>query len=817
MKTTTLDTSKPFNAEEHSMKSGPRSHFLWLLLAFGVACGRSSTQAQWVRWEVTSGGNGHLYKAVPNTNGVITPRIASELAEQDGGHLATITSPEENAFVFSLVNSPVFYTSSNGSGPVLGGRQQEGGEEPAGGWYWTTGEVWGYTNWSADQPDDRGGGEYEEDSLSFHSGMSSTPAPTWNDLGVDEPNCGGYVVEKDEGASPASYVKTSLAVKGSWAATNGIPISGISASGTRALLRIGDSGVRLLDLSNPAAPVSLGSWNTLLSLSDAVMGGNLAYVASWELDFLSTVEIVDFTDPVKPVLVGYYDTPGYAEELLLRGSTLYVADAEGGLLILDVGDPANPRRIGGYDTKGSVQHVEVAGNYAYIPDGNWLIILDVSDPGNPRRVNLYEVAEGISSLKAYGTKLYLADGSGALRILDVSKPASILLVGTYKGWGNPAQAMAVSGRYLYLAKGTGGLHVLDVNDPTKPTYLTGAWSSPAEDVAVMGKNILGAGGDKGLMVYQLQQDLYPPLAAPVISAGTMTLTWATSNDVRLQKATDLVNAVWQDVPESENTNTVTLPMTEPTAFFRLVKGPKLAKPSTPITLGLVGLWDGEHNADDSSGMGNHGVLVGDIGFVPGVFGEAFDFHGGLGMEPFLGYVQVPDNPSLDGFTQATWSFWVKLPDPTGPVMGFVDKLFNCGQSEAYVIYVNDGSELFGSDLGIELGTSAGGWSRNGAATDRSVLTADQWHHVAVTFDMDAVPNVVFYVDAVSRPLTVSSDLNGPIHDSSADLVIGAVKNGNCCTLKGAMDQVALYNRALTADEIRAIYDAGSAGKVKPGH
>ena len=155
-----------------------------------------SAQAQWVRWEPAVGGNGHWYKAVPNTNG-ITPRLATTLAQKNWGYLATITSAEENTFVFSLVNSPVFFNSGNGSGPALGGRQHEGSVEPAGGWYWANGEPWDYTNWSQDSPNN-GGGAYQEDSLEFYSGTANMPAPTWNDQPFDDANCGGYVVERDD-------------------------------------------------------------------------------------------------------------------------------------------------------------------------------------------------------------------------------------------------------------------------------------------------------------------------------------------------------------------------------------------------------------------------------------------------------------------------------------------------------------------------------------------------------------------------------------------------------------------------------------------
>jgi len=98
----------------------------------------------------------------------------------------------------------------------------------------------------------------------------------------------------------------------------------------------------------------------------------------------------------------------------------------------------------------------------------------------------------------------------------------------------------------------------------------------------------------------------------------MTLTWATTNDVRLQKATDLVNPVWQDVPESEGTNTVSLSMTEGKAFFRLVRGPKPIQPSS----GMVAWWSGDGNALDLVGT-NHGTLMNGTTFAEGMVGQAF--------------------------------------------------------------------------------------------------------------------------------------------------------------------------------------------------
>src|SRR5437016_580806 len=92
-----------------------------------------------VAWPVAAGGNGHIYEAVAVSGSIGWPQ-ASAAAVAAGGYLATVTSPSENAFVFSLINHPAFWVPNSNHGPWLGGQQKPGSAEPAGGWTWVTGE-----------------------------------------------------------------------------------------------------------------------------------------------------------------------------------------------------------------------------------------------------------------------------------------------------------------------------------------------------------------------------------------------------------------------------------------------------------------------------------------------------------------------------------------------------------------------------------------------------------------------------------------------------------------------------------------------------
>ena len=84
------------------------------------------------------------------------------------------------------------------------------------------------------------------------------------------------------------------------------------------------------------------------------------------------------------------------------------------------------------------------------------------------------------------------------------------------------KGIAVSSQFAYLTTmADRGLHIADVSDPAKPTYLRVSYTTPAEDVALMGNYALLAAGDSGLVIYEVQQHIYPPLVAPVISTESV--------------------------------------------------------------------------------------------------------------------------------------------------------------------------------------------------------------------------------------------------------------------------------------------------------
>ncbi len=210
-----------------------------------------------------------------------------------------------------------------------------------------------------------------------------------------------------------------------------------------------------------------------------------------------------------------------------------------------------------------------------------------------------------------------------------------------------------------------------------------------------------------------------------------------------------------------------------------------AQPSACVAppAGVISAWSGDGNAADLTGA-NPGTLVNGATFGVGQVGAAFSLPGGSAA------VQVPDAPGLNFSSNAPMSveLWAYRTG-SGTPMHLLGKRSGCGTDPATIHY----QMAFDATSGLSFGAVSTGVQ----------LPLDTWKHLAATFDGT---NFIFYIDG--QAVATNTGTLGP--KNTQPLLIGG--SGSCAAFAGLLDEVALYDRALTVGEVGAIFTAGSAGK-----
>lgn len=291
--------------------------------------------------------------------------------------------------------------------------------------------------------------------------------------------------------------------------------------GTFAYVATGNSGLVVLDMSNPLNPKRVGGIDTAGSASDVAVAGNYAYLVETLSISNGLLHAIDISDPKHPVAVGTHAINARAlnvevsgdHALVLGWPFLWDQGDQWTLDCFDVGTPSQPKRVGQIQRAGyladspSYGRIVVSGDYAYISalhyDLNYasVEVVDLRDPANPQWVAAFKANSRTGSLAVSGDKLYLAktslDGRSGLDILDISNPATIRRLATYPGEVNGA---AVAGTQAVLAN-NGRIELLDVSNPATPRR-SGFWMPPT------GAMDVGHSGNMTYMVASLGTTTY---------------------------------------------------------------------------------------------------------------------------------------------------------------------------------------------------------------------------------------------------------------------------------------------------------------------
>jgi serine/threonine protein kinase len=215
----------------------------------------------------------------------------------------------------------------------------------------------------------------------------------------------------------------------------------------------------------------------------------------------------------------------------------------------------------------------------------------------------------------------------------------------------------------------------------------------------------------------------------------------------------------------------------------------------PPTPRLVAHWTLDESAGDVAhdvAGGHHGRLHGDPAWVPtaGVIG------GALQLDGVNDYVDTGYTDDLATWTVSTWVSSPAAPTtegPTGPVH----------RDRNYQINWDHNDPNFHGAAAVNVG---GMWY----VATFGPLVADTWHHLAATYDgkeLRAYRNGV--------PMTTNDAPSGDPSPEVASLKLGRHATGSQC-FKGTIDDVRIYNYALTSDEVQALYvDRGPGPLPRP--
>lgn len=278
------------------------------------------------------------------------------------------------------------------------------------------------------------------------------------------------------------------------------------------------------------------------------------------------------------------------------------------------------------------------------------------------------------------------------------------------------------------------------------------------------------------------------------------------------KKTSLLNQLWVDSSDNIDSYDSRVELTSPNSgysFTQLISNGSewyILNQSDDLlnVIGadnLIGWWKLDETSGDavydSSSQSNSGELDASMSFsgngTTGKINRALTFDGSDDK------VTIPNNDSFDlGTSSITITAWVQ---------------FDSGSFGRYTVIVGRGNfDMFelnksGADrLRLEMRFDDDSTLR-ARESSASLTEANRWYHVAGIFNpIDG--SFDFYVDGAAQGVSyLDAQTDGTLKDSNADVYIGA-RNGSNLYMEGLIDDVRIYNKALTSSEVEAIYNQG---------
>lgn len=220
----------------------------------------------------------------------------------------------------------------------------------------------------------------------------------------------------------------------------------------------------------------------------------------------------------------------------------------------------------------------------------------------------------------------------------------------------------------------------------------------------------------------------------------------------------------------------------------------------PTESGLVGYWPFNSgsgtSAPDVSGNGNHGTLTNGVTWSTTVNSTTtYDNPYSLSFDGTDDYVTVGDATSLNPSTAITISAWANVSSLSSHPF-IIDK----GYASSYWL------QLF-SNGAVEFGGKAAAGSY--LDSDAGGISTGSWHHIVGTFDTTIDVIRIYINGTLAKESTTAS---GDLGTNTNALIIGQQNNLSGSRFSGLLDDIRIYNRALSSTEVANL----AAGKYADG-
>ena len=210
----------------------------------------------------------------------------------------------------------------------------------------------------------------------------------------------------------------------------------------------------------------LGAINTAGRSAGLMVRNQTAYVADSE----SGLQIIDVSNPNAPEQIGNVDTPGIASAVALFENAAIVADNDSGVQIIDILNPEISNLIASMNMNGDATGIQIVNQIAYVSttgEEPGLTMIDISQINHP------EVIGKTDSSWAYDVavtnQIACVIDDGLLQLIDVRNPENPSVISRIQNSEGDVTDVSIVNNLAYLALGYGGLAIYDISDSTDPS------------------------------------------------------------------------------------------------------------------------------------------------------------------------------------------------------------------------------------------------------------------------------------------------------------------------------------------------------------